>query len=250
MKIVVVGGTGLIGAKLVTLLRAEGHEAVPAARSTGIDVVTGAGLDAALDGAAAVVDVSNPGYDDPEAMTSFFEAAGATLLAAERKAGIAHHVTLSAVGAGQIRSGYFRAKSVQEVLVVASDIPFTIVRATPVFEYIYNIVDAGGEGGTIRLPPVQIRPIAAEDLARALLSAATARPRGAVVEVAGPITYTLPALAGEILTAFEDSRDVIVDETAPYFGARIGSQPLTGGGIQGAAPTEFEDWLRRSLIPA
>lgn len=250
MKIVVIGGTGLIGSKLVRQLARAGHDAVAASRSTGVDIVTGQGLGQVLEGAAAVVDASNPGYFDAGEMRRFFEVSGARLLAAEREAGIVHHVTLSAVGAGHVQGGYFLAKSAQEDLVVASDIPFTIVRSTPVFEYIYNIVDAGGDGDVIRLPPVRIQPIAADDVAKALLRVVLARAMNGVIEVAGPDTYRLPALAEQILTAFEDSRTILVDENAPYFGARMNDEPLTGGDHPRFASTGFGDWLRQSLIPA
>lgn len=250
MKIVVIGGTGLIGSKLVQQLQQAGHEGVAASRSTGVDIMTGDGLGEVLDGATVVVDASNPGYADADKMKRFFELSGAKLLTAENKAGIDHHVTLSAVGAGRISSGYFLAKSMQEDLVVGSAIPFTIVRSTPVFEYIYNIVDAGGEGDVIRLPPVRIQPIAADDVAKALLRAALAPPVNGILEVAGPNTYQLPALAEEILTAFEDTRTVLIDENASYFGAHVGDEPLTGGDHPRFASTDFEDWLRKSLIPA
>lgn len=250
MKIIVIGGTGMIGSKLVRQLKQAGHDGVAASPSTGVDTVTGAGLAQVLEGADAVVDVSSSGYFDAADMQRFFEASVPHLLASEREAGVAHHVTLSAVGVDRVNSGYFLAKGAQEDMVVASDIPFTIVRSTPVFEYIYNIVDKGGEGGVVRLPPVRIQPIAADDVARALLRVALGRPANGILEVAGPVTYRLPDLAEEVLTAFEDSRTIVEDEDAPYFGARIGGEPLTGGDHPRFASTSFEDWLRKSLIPA
>jgi uncharacterized protein YbjT (DUF2867 family) len=250
MKVVVIGGTGLIGAELVRQLRGAGHDGVAASPSTGVDTLSGQGLAEVLEGADTVVDVSNPGYFDAEEMLRFFEASGPRLLAAERSAAIPHHVTLSAVGVGRVNGGYFRAKSAQEEQVVGADLPFTIVRSTPVFEYIYNLVDAGAEGDVIRLPPVLIQPIAAGDVAKALLRVALAKPTNAIIEIAGPLTYALPDLAEEILTAFEDSRTILVDENAPYFGAHIGDEPLTGGDHPRFASTSFEDWLRRSFIPA
>lgn len=250
MRIVVIGGTGLIGAKLVRQLVAAGHEGVVAARSTGVDTVTGEGLDRVLDGADAVVDASNPGYGDPEAMRRFFEASGANLLAAERKAGTPHHVTLSAVGTERVESGYYVAKDKQEDLVIASDIPFTIVRSTPVFEYIYNIVDVDGDKDVVRVPPVLVQPVAADDVAKVLMRTALGRPTNAIIEVAGPDTYSLAALAEQILTANEDARSIVVDEQAPFFGAQVGGEPLTGGAHPRFGATNFEDWLRRSLVPA
>ncbi len=168
MKIVVIGGTGLVGEKLVRQLGQAGYETVVAARSTGVDTVTGTGLAEAIAGADVVVDVSNPGYADPEAMLRFFETSGANLFAAERRAGTRHHIAFSTIGTGRIDTGYYRAKDAQEDLVVASGIPFTIVRSTPLFEYIYAIIDAESDKREVRVPPVRMRPIAADDVARVL----------------------------------------------------------------------------------
>lgn len=231
MRIVVVGGTGLVGAKLVRQLSAAGHEAVVAARSSGVDILTGAGLDRALGGAAAVIDVSNPGYADPAAMLRFFEVAGATLLATERVAGIAHHVAFSAIGAERIGSGYYRAKNAQEALVAGSDIPFTIVRSTPLFEYIHDILYAGRTQGEVRVPPLRVQPIATDDAARVLAEVALREPANAVVEVAGPNIYALPDLAARMLTADEDYRPVLVDAEARFFGARLGEEALVSDAI-------------------
>lgn len=250
MKIVVIGGTGLVGEKLVRQLGRAGHETVVAARSTGVDTVTGAGLAEAVAGADVVVDVSNPGYADPEAMLRFFETSGANLFAAEHRAGTRHHIAFSTVGTGRIDTGYYRAKDAQEDLVVASGIPFTIVRSTPLFEYIYAIIDAESDKREVRVPPVRMRPIAADDVARVLTRIAGASPVNAVVEVAGPDIYPLAELAAQILTANEDPRDVVIDKTAPFFGARIGEEPLIGGDRLQQGDMGFEDWLRRSLIPA
>jgi uncharacterized protein YbjT (DUF2867 family) len=250
MKIVVIGGTGLVGAKLVRQLGEAGHETVVAARSTGVDTVTGTGLAEAIAGAEAVVDVSNPGYADPEAMLRFFEASGANLFAAEHRAGTRHHIAFSAIGTGRIDTGYYRAKDAQEDLVAASGIPFTIVRSTPLFEYIYAIVDAASDQQVVRVPPVRMRPIAADDVARVLARVALGRPENAIVEVAGPDVYPLSTLAENILVANEDSRSIVVDPDATFFGARIGDEPLTGGANPRQGDMGFEDWLRRSLIPA
>lgn len=250
MRIVVLGGTGLVGAKLVRDLAQAGHHAVVAARSTGVDTVTGDGLIAALDGADAVVDVSNPGYGDAEAMLRFFQASGANLFAAEHKARIAHHVAFSAIGSGHIDDGYYRAKDAQERLVALSGIPFTIVRATPLFEYLYAIVSDQGEPERVRVPPVRMRPIAADDVARVLAHVAVAEPSNAVVEVAGPETFALSMLAEEMLAANEDPRRVVVDSAATFFGAHVDDRPLTGGEMPADGAMEFEDWLRQSLVPA
>lgn len=250
MRIVVVGGTGLIGSRLVRELEQAGHAATVAARSTGVDIVTGAGLDRALDGADVVVDASNPGYADPAEMLRFFEAAGANLLAAEARAGVGHHVTFSAIGSNRIDGGYFLAKSAQEDLVTASSRPFTIVRSAPLYDYIFAIVGAQSDRPAVRVPPVRVRPIAAEDAARALLRVVLAPPENAVVEIAGPDTYALSALAGRILAAADDLRPVIVDDDAPFFGAHPGAEPLTGGMYPQIGTTDFEDWLHRALIRA
>lgn len=250
MRIVVVGGTGLVGAKVVRQLKTADHEVVVAARSTGIDIVTGAGLDRALEGAAVVIDVSNPGYADPTDMLRFFEAAGATLLAAEKTAGIAHHVAFSAIGAERIGGGYYRGKHAQEALVVASGIPFTIVRSTPLFEYIAAILDAGRTEDEVRVPPLSVQPIATDDVARALMQVALRDPVNAIVEVSGPNIYALPDLAQQILTAAEDLRPVLVEVAAPFFGTRMGVDALVTGAAVRSGDTGFEHWLQRALVPA
>lgn len=249
MNITIIGGTGLIGAKLVLRLRQLGHEVVVASRSTGVDTRTGEGLQEALEGADVIVDVSSSGYFDAREMERFFQASSVNLLAAERKAGTKHHVILSAVGTERLHSGYFRAKAAQEEIVLQADVPFTIVRSTSFFEYVYNIVDAGGDGDEIRLPPVLMQPIAADDVARALMCVALRAPANAITEIAGPDTYRLPRLAEEILTANEDSRQVISDLDAPFFGAHVGDNSLVASQNPRFAPTRFEDWLRGSLIP-
>jgi uncharacterized protein YbjT (DUF2867 family) len=250
MKIVVVGGTGLIGAKLVRHLGAAGHDAVAAARSTGVDIVTGSGLARVLDGADAVVDVSSPGYGDPAAMLRFFRTATGNLLLSEHRAKIGHHVLFSAVGAGRVKDGYYLAKDMQEALVAASDIPFTIVRSAPLFEYIYDVVDAGREAEAVRIPPVRVQPIDADDAVDVLARVALAAPANAVVEIAGPNAYQLPDLAQQILTANEDYRPVVIDGDASFFGAHITGDPLHGGKIPQLDTSDFDAWLQRALVPA
>ena len=250
MRIVVVGGTGLVGTRVVRQLKAADHEVVVAARSTGIDIVTGAGLDRALEGAEVVIDVSNPGYADPADMLRFFEAAGATLLAAEQTAGIAHHITFSAIGAERIGSGYYRGKHAQEALVAASGIPFTIVRSTPLFEYIDAILNAGRTEDEVRVPPLSVQPIATDDAARVLAQVALRHPANAIVEVSGPNIYARPDLAQQILTAAEDLRPVLIDVAAPFFGARPGVDALVTGAAVRSGDTGFEHWLQRALVPA
>lgn len=250
MRIVVVGGTGLIGSKVVDQLNGGGHDVRVAARSTGVDVTTGAGLDQALRGADVVIDTSNSGYFEADAMERFFRQAGIELFDAERRQNVPYHVALSAVGTDELDSGYFRAKKIQEDLVAGSDIPFTIIRSTPFFDYIYKIVDQGGPGGTLRLPPIPIQPIASDDVARALVRVALAGPTNSITEIAGPDAYLLSALAEEILTANEDCRTVVADPDALYFGARMNGAALTGADHPRFAPTSFEDWLRHSLATA
>ena len=251
MKIAVIGGTGLVGRNLVGILQDQGHELVVAARSRGIDAVTGQGLAAALDGTDVVVDVSNSGYGGCEAMMSFFRRSGMTLMAAERLAGVAHHVVLSAVGTGVLRDiGYFRAKHAQEEVVRVSGIPFTIVRSAPFFEFIYSIVDTGGSGSQIRLPPISMEPVSAYDAAAMLARTAVAEPVNGIVELAGPDLLQLYDLAEGILVANEDTRDLKTDPLAHYFGG-----PVAGGALVAAAQARrtrgrFEDWLRQSLVVA
>lgn len=250
MKIVVIGGTGLVGAHLMEYLAGRGHRAVAAARSTGVDVSTGEGLREVLDDAEAVIDVSNSGYRDAAGMEAFFALVGANLMRAERAGDIRHHVVLSAIGADRFDSGFFHAKRRQEEIVAESGIPFTIVRSAPLFEYIYGIVDAVSDGNAVRVPPVRMQPVAAEDVGRALAGIVSAKASGAVIELVGPDTVRLPALAEEILAANEDNRRVIVDPNVPYFGAAISEEPLIGGAHPRFAPTAFDDWLRQSLAVA
>jgi len=250
MKILVAGGTGMIGARLVVRLRRQGHDVIAAARSTGVDIVSGKGLAAALEGVEAVVDTSNAGYFDAIGMQHFFEASGTILLAAERDAGVRHHVTLSAIGVGRIDRGYFRAKRAQEEIAAASGIPFTIVRATPFYEYIYNLIDEGGDGDVIHLPPIHVQPIAADDVAEALSRVVQEPCVNGVVEIAGPETHRLPAIGEEMLTANEDGRTIIADRDARYFCAQMGDETLTGGTKARLGTTLFDDWLRQSLALA
>ncbi|HSX56483.1 MAG TPA: NAD(P)H-binding protein [Sphingomonas sp.] len=250
MKVVVIGGTGLVGSKLVEQLGQAGHAAIAAARSTGVDTTTGAGLDAVLDGADAVVDASNPGYADPAEMLRFFELSSRTLLAAEKRAEVRHHIVFSAIGTGRVTGGYYRAKDVQEALVARSGIPFTIVRSAPLFEYIYDAFDADRAAEAVRVPSIRIQPIAADDAAAELLRLLQRPPVNAVVEVAGPNIYQLPSLAQQILTAKDDYRPVVTDGDATFFGARMTGEALTGGAEVEPDSISFQDWLRRSLAPA
>lgn len=250
MRLTVVGGTGLVGVQLVRQLEAAGHQVVVAARSTGVDIVTGAGLDRALDGAEAVIDVSNPGYADAADMLRFFERAGATLLAAEQSAGTRHHITFSAIGAERIGDGYYRAKHAQERLIAGSGIPFTIVRSTPLFEYIHDVIDAGRSEAEVGVPPIRVQPIATDDVARVLMQVALREPVNAVLEVAGPNSYALPGLVEQILTAGEDYRPVLTDAGARFFGARLGEEKLVSDAAIRPDDASLDGWLRSALAPA
>jgi len=243
MNITIAGGTGLIGRRLAALLRGEGHRVVVAARSTGVDLVTGQGLAEALAGADIVIDASNAGYAGIADMERFFSASSANLLAAAQGAGVARLAALSVVGADTLAAGYYRAKRGQEQQVAAAGLPYTIVRSTPFFEFVYKIVDAGGEGGFVRIPPVHMQPIAADDVAAALARIALGPAANGVIEIAGPRRYDLFDLALAILTANEDPRDIVVDPDALYFGAHFDGEALTGiDPVPGS--TRFEDWLR------
>jgi uncharacterized protein YbjT (DUF2867 family) len=251
MKIVVIGGTGLVGRTLVSILQDAGHQTVVAARSRGINAVTGEGLSFALANADVVIDVSNGGYAGADDMLEFFQQSGSMLMAAEVLAGVRHHIVLSAIGSSALRDvGYFRAKHAQEEIVRASGLPFTILRSTPFFEFIYNIVDAGGVGNTIRLPPVMMQPVSGFDVATALGQIALAEPRQGVVELAGPELYHLHELGEEILVANEDLRDLKVDPDADYFGGPVGTEALVGGVECWRSQARFDDWLRETFVVA
>jgi uncharacterized protein YbjT (DUF2867 family) len=248
MKIVVIGGTGLIGSKLVEILRKDGHEPLAAALETGVNLLTGEGLAEALDGAQVVVDVANaPAWDDA-AVLDFFETSSHNLLEAEMAAGVGHHVTLSVVGADRLapESGYMRAKIAQEELVKAGPIPYTIVRATQFFEFIGRIAESGADGDTIRLSPALVQPEAADDVASTLADVAVGAPLNDTVELAGPEAFHLDELARRVLRAKDDPRPVTADAHARYFGAELDDRSLTPGDDARIAPTRFEDWLSRS----
>jgi uncharacterized protein YbjT (DUF2867 family) len=255
MKIVVIGGTGMIGSRLVAALQDRHETVIAASPSTGIDAMTGAGLADALRGADVVVDVSNSPTLQSDIALTFFETTSRHLLAADETAGIRHHVALSAVGTDRLpESGYFRAKMAQENLIRASGIPYTILRATPFFEYITGIVEASADGGVLRLPPASVQPIAADDVVSALRDIATGRPQNRELEIVGPDRFRLNELAEEILTANEDIRRVVVDPRALYFGAVLEDDTLVPGDHPRFAPTRFEDWIRQyvaqELAPA
>lgn len=244
MKVVVVGGSGLIGKKLVPLLRGRGHEAVAASPSSGVNAVTGEGLAAALAGADVVVDVANaPAWGDAEVL-AFFTASTRNLLAAEAAAGVRHHVALSIVGADRIPdSGYMRAKVAQEALITAGPVPYTVVRAAQFFEFLATIAQGGGAGDTLRLPAAPMQPLAADDVAAALADVALAPPANAVLDLAGPEKQSVADFVRRALAAAGDPRAVVADPQARYFGAALDAHGLAPAGAARLGPTRFEDWL-------
>ena len=248
MKIVVIGGSGLIGSKVVKNLLQRGHEVVAASPSTGVNTMTGEGLAEALAGAQVVVDVANaPSWED-QAVLEFFEKSGRNLLAAEAAAGVGHHVALSVVGTERLlASGYFRAKLAQENLIKASSIPFTIVRATQFFEFVGSIAQFATEGATVRLPSALMQPIVSDDVAAALADIALGEPINGMVELAGPEPIRQDELVRQFLSATGDARKVITDVHARYYGIEVNDQSLVPGDNPRLGPTRFEDWLSRSL---
>jgi uncharacterized protein YbjT (DUF2867 family) len=247
MKLVVIGGSGLIGSKLVTKLRNHGHEAVPASPNSGVNTLTGEGLAEVLEGAAVVVDVSNsPSFEDA-AVLEFFATSTRNLLDADAAAGVGHHVALSVVGTDRLPgSGYLRAKLAQEKLIQGSSIPYSIVHATQFFEFIGRTADEATDGDTIRLPPVLFQPIAADDVATAVGRVAVGEPLNGSVEVAGPDQFRFDELVRRALTARHDPRKVVADPGARYFGAILGERSLVPGEGARLAETRFEDWLSQS----
>jgi len=247
MKIIVIGGTGLIGTKVVKNLRDKGHEVVAAAPSKGINSVTGEGLAEALVGAQVVVDVANaPSWED-KAVLEFFETSGRNLLAAEAAAGVGYHVALSVVGTDRLlASGYFRAKMAQENLIKASSIPYTIVRATQFFEFVGGIAQSATEGQTVQLPPVLMQPIVSDDVAAVMADAALAEPLNGTVDLAGPEPIRQDDLVRRFLEATGDVRTVITDPKALYYGIAVNDQSLMPGDNPRLGPTRFADWLSRN----
>jgi uncharacterized protein YbjT (DUF2867 family) len=248
MKIVVIGGSGLIGTKLVRNLSQHGHEVTAASLTSGVNILTGEGLAEALAGAQTVVDVANsPSFEDKAAL-EFFETAGRNILAAEADAGVGHHIALSVIGIDRLpANGYFRAKMAQEKLIKASKIPYTILRATQFFEFVSGIAQSATEGQTVRLSPALMQPISSDDVADALADIAVAEPLNGTVEVAGPELIRLDELVRRFLSATRDTRKVITDVHALYFGAELNDQSLTPGDNPRIGPTRFEDWLNRSI---
>lgn len=244
MKIVVIGGTGLIGSKLVEQLKGRGHDAIAATPNTGVNTLTGEGLAEALSGAQVVVDVSNSPTLDEQAAMDFFQTSGRNLAAAEANAGVQHHVALSVVGTDRLEdSGYFRAKLAQEQLIQSSPIPYTLVHATQFFEFMRSIAQSSTDGGTVRLPPVQFQPMAAADVANALADVALAGPLNATIEIAGPEAFTIDAAIRQVLEYDKDGRTVVADPDAPYFGVHVTERTLMPGPDARIGPTKFDWWL-------
>ncbi|GAB2462305.1 SDR family oxidoreductase [Jatrophihabitans fulvus] len=244
MKVVVIGGTGLIGRQVVDLLVAAGHEAVAAAPSTGVDILTGEGLAESLAGADVVVDVTNsPSFADDDVL-AFFQTAGRTIAEAESAAGVRHHVALSIVGADRVPdSGYMRAKVAQEAIVEQSGVPYTIVRATQFFEFLRAIADSATVAGVVRIPDADIQPMAASDVARAVADAAVAAPVGGRVEVAGPERIPFASALSAVLDADGDTRTVVGEPHARYFGTELDDDSITAGPDATLARVTFADWL-------
>jgi len=247
MKIVVLGGTGLIGSKVVNLLRDRGYEVIAASPSKGINSITGEGLTEALTGAQVVVDVTNsPSFED-KAVLEFFETSTGNVLAAEAKTGVGHHVALSIVGTDQLpASGYLRAKVAQEKRIKASPIPYTIVRATQFFEFVGRIADEATSGQTVRLPSVLFQPIFSDDLAANLAKIAVAKPLNGTIEIAGPDAVPFDELVREYLVAHHDPRSVVTDEQARYFGTTLEKRSLVPDENALLGSCHFAEWLSRT----
>lgn len=249
MKIVIIGGSGLIGAKVATMLRDRGHQVVAASPSKGVNTITGAGLKEALAGAEVVVDVANsPSFED-KAVLEFFETSGRNLLAAEEAAGVRHHVALSVVGADRLPdSGYMRAKVAQEKLIKASKIPYTIVRATQFFEFVGAIAQSATDGEKVRVPSAMMQPIVSDDVAAALAEVALAKPLNGTTELAGPEPIRMDELVRRFLSATRDARQVLTDSQARYFGTAVNDRSLTPGENPRLGKTSFADWLSHSQV--
>ncbi|WEX74682.1 SDR family oxidoreductase [Sinorhizobium numidicum] len=244
MKIVVIGGTGLIGTKVVNILQQNGHQALAATPATGVDTISGKGLSEALEGAEVVVDVSNSPSFESDAAMAFFKTAGENISAAEANAGVKHHVALSVVGTQRLQdSGYFRAKLAQESKIKASAIPYTLVRATQFFEFIRGIAQSGTSGDTVRLSHAPFQPMAAQDVAAAVACAALGAPVNGTLEVAGPEILRLDEVIAKVLDADRDPRKVVTDSEAPYFGVRLNNPSLLPDGEARYGATTFGWWL-------
>jgi uncharacterized protein YbjT (DUF2867 family) len=250
MKIVVIGGTGLIGSKAVAILRQRGHEVVAASPNTGVDTVTGEGLKEVLANAQVAIDLANsPSFED-KAVLDFFEASERHLLPAEASAGVRHHVALSIVAIDRTDNGYFRAKVAQEKLIEASGVPYTIIRATQFMEFLRGIADSSTEGKVVRLPPVLFQPIAADDVAAIVAETALAAPRNGVIEIAGPERAAFNEIVARYLRAVGDPREVVRDPEAQYWGGRVEERSLVPLGEARLGRIGLDEWLHRSQAAA
>ncbi len=250
MKIVIIGGTGLIGSKTVAILRQGGHEVVAASPSSGVNSITGEGLKEAIAGAQVVIDLANsPSFED-KAVLEFFETSGRNLLAAEAAAGVRHHVALSIVGIDRSHNGYFRAKVAQEKLIEISGIPYTIIRSTQFLEFLGGIAASSADGNIVRLSPGLFQPIAADDVAAIIADVALAVPRNCIVEIAGPERAPFNEIVARYLKAVRDPREVVSDPEALYFGGRVEERSLVPLGEARLGRITFDEWLRRSQARA
>jgi uncharacterized protein YbjT (DUF2867 family) len=249
MKLVIIGGTGLIGSKLVSKLRERGHDAVAASPNTGVNSLTGEGLADALKGATVLVDVSNsPSFEDTAVM-EFFTTSTRNLIAAARAAGVMHYVALSVVGTERLgEAGYFRAKTAQEEMIKGSGIPYSIVHATQFFEFINNIAAAATQGNSVRLPPVLIQPMAADDVAEAVGRVAVGTPANGIIEVAGPEQFRLDDMIREGLKARQDPREVVTDPQSRYFGAMLNERTLVPADGARLGDMRFREWLNQPAL--
>jgi uncharacterized protein YbjT (DUF2867 family) len=251
MKIVVIGGTGRIGSKVVARLRGAGHDVIAAAPNTGVNTVTGEGLEAALEGAHVVIDLANSPSFEPSAVMSFFTAHEKNLLAAEARAGVQHHVALSIVGDDRSPdNGYFRAKVAQEDLIKASGIPSTIIRSTQFMEFLSSIADSGADGNIVRVSPGLFQPIAADDVAAIVADVAPAAPRNGIIEIAGPERAPFNEIVARYLKAAGDPREVVSDPEARYYGSRVEERSLVPLGEARLGRIGLDEWLRRSQAAA
>ena len=249
MKAVIIGGTGLIGSKLVAILKVQGHEAVPASPDTGVNTLTGQGLGSVLQGATVVVDVSNSPSFEEKAVMDFFTTSTRNILKYAAAAGVNHYVALSVVGTERIpESAYLRAKSAQEALIKGGGIPYSIVHATQFFEFVKRIADEATVGTTVRLPPVLIQPMAADDVAKAVARIVVGPPLNGIVEVAGPQQFRFDELIRQGLSARNDPREVVVDPHARYFGAELGERSLIPAGEARLGEIRYQEWLGQSVL--
>jgi uncharacterized protein YbjT (DUF2867 family) len=250
MKTVIIGGTGLIGSKVVEKLKRRGHDAIAAAPNTGVNTLTGEGLDEALAGAEVVVDVSNsPSFEERAAM-DFFQTSGRNISAAEVSAGVKHHVALSVVGTDRMQdSGYFRAKLAQEQLIRSSPVPYTLIHATQFFEFIRTIAEVSTAGDVVRLPPVRFQPIAADDVASAVADAALTEPVNGTIEIAGPDLFTLDEAVRKVLEYDHDRRTVITDPAAPYYGIQVSERTLVPDAGADLGSIKLDWWLANMPPP-